>query len=868
MAEGPSGDRHRATTLPQQSEAMFRLLVDSVREYAIFMLDPEGRVASWNAGARRLKGYEADEIVGQHFSRFYPADRDREQVQGELDVAVREGQYQEEGWRVKKDGTRFWADVTITPVRDQTGTVIGFAKVTRDLSARRAAEEQRVQLAAERVAHAETQRLNEQLHGANEQLRLVFGGITEGIIVQDREGRIVLANDMGARLCGYPHAAALMAARIQDVIARFEILDEDGAPFPLERLPARRVLRGGEERAEAVMRTRLKGSQLDRWSLSKAAPLRDAQGNVVMAISIFEDVTERRQVLERLRFLSEAGELLGSSLAHEDTLAAVARLSVPRIADWCTLDVFDERNQVRRLAVAHTNPAKVAWARELEQRYPVQLDAPSGVGAVLRTGRSEMVSEITGEMIEGTAKDPEHLRILQELGLRSYICVPMVARDRIIGALTLLATDESGRRYTDADLTMAELLGRRVGLAVENARLYTQTQAALSQVTEISRLKDEFLATLSHELRTPLNAIVGWASMLKAGTLDPAVARKGIDTIDRNAALQSRLIADILDVSRIITGKVRLNVRPVHPLTAIEQAVDTIRPTADAKGIRLETILDPSAGPISGDEERLQQILWNLLSNAVKFAPRGGRVVVRLEAVNSQVMLTVEDNGPGIEPSFLPHLFERFRQADSSSTRAHGGLGLGLAIVRHLVELHGGRIRASNREDGTGAVFTVQLPRRPVLASQAPEIEQRHPAVSPETVVAAADASLQGTRVIVVDDEEDARDLLAVSLEQSGAEVRKLAAAEEVLAQLPAYRPHVLLADIEMPGRDGYTLLQLVRRLPPDQGGLTPAIAVTAYAGVEDRIRALAAGFDLHLPKPVQLDELRTAVGRLAGHRR
>jgi PAS domain S-box-containing protein len=846
---------------------MFRLLVENVREYAIFMLDTEGHVSSWNPGAHRLKGYEAHEILGQHFSRFYPPERDRAQIQGELGIAVRQGQYQEEGWRVRKDGTRFWADVTITPVRDERGVLVGFAKVTRDLTSRRAAEEQRVQLAAERLAHEETQRLNDELYQANEQLRLVFGGIAEGIIVQDRTGRIVLANDTGARLCGYPNAAALMQAPIAEVIAAFEIFDESGQPFPLDRLPARRVLQGAEDRAEAVMRTRNRGGLMERWSLSKAAPLRDAEGNVAMAISIFEDITERRRVLERLRFLSEAGELLSASFAQEETLSAVARLTVPRIADWCTIDLLDDRGQIRRVAVAHADPEKAAWARGVGERYPVQLEAPSGVAAVLRTGRSELVPEITAEMLEKGARDPDHLRLIRQLAPVSYICVPMIARDRIIGALTLLTSEESRRRYDEQDLTMAELLGRRVGLAVENARLYNQTQSALSQVTEISRLKDEFLATLSHELRTPLNAIVGWAGMLKSGGLDPDVARRGIETIDRNAGLQARLIADILDVSRIITGKVRLNVRPIHPLAAIEHAVDTIRPTADAKNIRVETILDPSAGPISGDEERLQQILWNLLSNAVKFAPKGGRVLVRLEAVNSQVVITVEDNGPGIAASFLPHLFERFRQADSSSTRAHGGLGLGLAIVRHLVELHGGRVRAANRQDGTGAVFTVQLPRRPVMTGHAEPAGTRHPAVSPPAP-SAADNSLQGMRVMVVDDEADARDLLGVSLEQSGAEVRKLASAEAVMAELPSYRPHVLLADIEMPGKDGYSLLQLIRQLPPDQGGLTPAIAVTAYAGVEDRIRALAAGFDLHLPKPVQLDELRTAIARLAGQRR
>jgi PAS domain S-box-containing protein len=842
---------------------MFRLLVESVREYAIFMLDPNGFISSWNPGAERLKGYRPDEALGRHFSVFYPPDKPRPDIDAELDIAQREGVFREEGWRVRKDGSRFWADVTITPVRDATGALLGFAKVTRDLTARKAADEQRLQLAAERAAHAESQRAHARIHEAHEQLRLVFEGIAEGILVQDRDGRVVLANDTAARMCGFSSAEEMVATAVADMFARFQVFDEKGDPFPLDELPARRALRG-EERAEALMRFRAR-SAAERWTLSKSNPLRDREGAIVGAVSILEDVTERRRTVERLRFLSEAGDLLGSSLAYAETLAALARLAVPRIADWCTVDVFDDRGRLQRLAVAHMDPAKVAWARELEARYPTDLEARSGLGAVLRTGRSELVAEVTDEMLQAGARDAEHLAVIRGLGVHSYVCVPLTARERITGALTLLTTRDSGRRYDEQDLTMAELLGRRAGLAVENARLYLETQAALSQVTEISRLKDEFLATLSHELRTPLNAIVGWANILKNDAIDSELARKGIETIDRNAALQSRLIGDILDVSRIITGKVRLNVRSVHPLAAIENAVDTVRPAAAARGIRIETILDPSAGPISGDEERLQQILWNLLSNAVKFAPKGGRVQVRLEAVNSRVAIVVEDNGPGIAEGFMPYLFQRFRQADSSSTRTHGGLGLGLAIVRHLVELHGGRVRAENRPGG-GAVFTVELPRRSVAADDASPVT-RHPSVAP-SASSAPHPSLQGLRVMLVDDEPDARDLLAVSLEQGGAAVLKLDSVDAAVAALPDYRPHVLLADIEMPGKDGYSLLQTVRRLAPDQGGLTPSIAITAYAGVEDRIRALAAGFDLHLPKPVALDELRTAVARLAGRSR
>jgi PAS domain S-box-containing protein len=395
--------------------------------------------------------------------------------------------------------------------------------------------------------------------------------------------------------------------------------------------------------------------------------------------------------------------------------------------------------------------------------------------------------------------------------------------------------------------------------------LLAREQAAREEAEQVNRVKDEFLATLSHELRTPLNAIVGWAHVLRAGGLDPASTTRAIETIGRNANLQAQLISDILDVSRIIAGKLRLELRAVDLTDVVAEALETVQPAATAKGIRLEPILDPDAGQVTGDPNRLQQVVWNLLSNAIKFAPREGRVQVRLESVNSSVLLAVEDNGPGIDPAFLPHVFERFRQADGSSTRPHGGLGLGLAIVRHLVELHGGTVEATNRAEGSGAVFRVALPRRSVRPSTDSPSESQA-ALPPEDLAWMDKApSLAGTTVLVVDDDGDARSLIQYVLERCGARVRTAASAPEGLRMMREWPPDVLLADVEMPIEDGYSFIAKVRALPADAGGATPAAALTGYAGAQDRIKALQAGFQFHVAKPVQPAELATVVASLKG---
>jgi signal transduction histidine kinase len=430
-----------------------------------------------------------------------------------------------------------------------------------------------------------------------------------------------------------------------------------------------------------------------------------AMVGVAMAIMLLGE--GRRRALssvdaarQRLAFLVDSGEVLCASLDYETTLMSLARLTVPYLADWCAIDVVEDDGSLTRLAVVHRDPARDGAARELQRRYAPEPGAAHGLPRVLRTGRSEFRPEIVEPAVD--ARDEEHRRLLRELGLTSYMCVPLIARGRTLGAISVVY-GSAGRTYTRDDLGLAEAVARRAAIAVDNARLFRDAEAA-------SRAKDEFLATLSHELRTPLHAMLGWARMLRTDTLDEATQARALETLERNTRLQAQLIEDLLDVSRIITGKLRLEVRAVAPAAVIAAALHAVRPGADAKSVGLEAHVDRAVGPVAGDADRLQQVVWNLLSNAVKFTPRGGRVAIRLEAADGQARIEVTDSGRGISAEFLPHLFERFRQAEGPAARSVGGLGLGLAIVRHLVELHGGTVRAESAGEGRGATFTVELP--------------------------------------------------------------------------------------------------------------------------------------------------------------
>jgi PAS domain S-box-containing protein len=408
--------------------------------------------------------------------------------------------------------------------------------------------------------------------------------------------------------------------------------------------------------------------------------------------------------------------------------------------------------------------------------------------------------------------------------------------------------------------------GRIVRWFGTNTDIEELRQARL-QAEQANRLKDEFLATLSHELRTPLNAILGWSQMLQTNNLGENEVKKALATIERNARSQNQLIEDILDVSRIVTGKLRLDVRAVDLPNVIITAVDAVRPAAEAKNIRLQTLLDPQAGPISGDPDRLQQVVWNLLSNAVKFTPKNGRVQVRLERVNSHIEIVISDTGKGIEPEFLPYVFDRFRQSDGSMTRRHGGLGLGLAIVRQLVELHGGSAQVESSGEGQGATFTISLPLLPMRREQASDVPRVHPKVENGTGFDCP-PELSDLRVLLVDDEADSRDLLDLVLNSCGAQVTIASSAAEAFENIKRKKFDVVVSDIGMPEEDGFSLIGKIRDLTNEQGGNVPAIALTAYARAEDRVQALRSGFQMHIAKPIEPSELIVAVANLAGRMR
>ncbi|MDT7777812.1 MAG: hypothetical protein QOC99_324 [Acidobacteriota bacterium] len=396
----------------------------------------------------------------------------------------------------------------------------------------------------------------------------------------------------------------------------------------------------------------------------------------------------------------------------------------------------------------------------------------------------------------------------------------------------------------------------------ECTQLLESAMAAHAEADAANGIKDEFLALLSHELRTPLTSILGWSKLLTEGNLDDVASNRALETIVRNARAQNKLIDDLLDISRIITGKLRLDVRAVELAPLIEAVVEGVRPAANARSIHLRTALDSLTSPIKGDPDRLQQIIWNLLINAIKFTPKGGRVGVRLERIRSHIEINVKDTGQGIAPELLPHVFERFRQSDSSSTRRHGGLGLGLAIVRQLVELHGGTVEAESPGEGEGTTFKVILPLLSVHHEQSDARRTR--ALFESHTLTDRQPSLDDLRVLVVDDEPDARELVTAMLMGRGAEVVSVESAVEALAEMERGRFDVLVSDIGMPLMDGYALIEKVRQLPPERGGRIPAAALTAYAGVEDRLRVLSSGYQMHIPKPVEPAELTTVVASLA----
>jgi PAS domain S-box-containing protein len=523
----------------------------------------------------------------------------------------------------------------------------------------------------------------------------------DAIVSKDLNGTVLSWNQAAERMFGYS-ADEMIGSSIRRIIPDDRQSEEDTVLT---------AIRAGQrvDHFETVRKGR--DGRLVPISLS-VSPILDAGGTVIGASKIARDISDRKRaeqqaarVLQRDAFLAEATLTLSRSLDYEQTLRTLASLAVPYLADFCAFDVVDQDGSVGRVAIAHVHTEKAQIAEDLWV-HADDLDVPAGPQRVIRTATPSFIRDITDEMIVASAKgDDALLARVRSLGLVSYLCVPIVAHARTLGAMTI-ATAESGRHLSDDDFRVAHDIATRSALAIETAQSYQQLQNA-------NRLKDEFLATLSHELRTPLNAVLGYARMLQSGAIANEKIPQALDVIDRNAAALAQIVEDVLDVSRIVLGKARLKMQPVDVVAVVEDAVATVKPAVDAKGLHLKCSFGHGAATVSGDHSRLQQVVWNLLSNAVKFTPRDGRIDVCVGELDSRVEIVVSDTGIGFPASFRPHLFERFRQAESGTTRLHGGLGLGLSIAQHIVEMHGGTIAAESDGEGKGATFRVALPLSP-----------------------------------------------------------------------------------------------------------------------------------------------------------
>jgi signal transduction histidine kinase/ActR/RegA family two-component response regulator len=584
-----------------------------------------------------------------------------------------------------------------------------------------------------------------------------------------------------------------------------------------------------------------------------------------------QERTNLQRESRRLSLLADVANIGVANPTFTDVAQRAARRVSEEIGESCVIRVR-EGELLTAVAFHHVEPE----ARPLLEAAilrPEDATRNPHYRRLVETRRSFILADPPIPRLEG-ALSPQLQVIFEKYRPRHAIGTPIMIGDEVIGTMSVLRSQPVP--YSDADVIAIEAVAARVALAMENARLFDnarreaeEAERARAAAEEASRVKDEFLATLSHELRTPLNAIVGWAHMLRDPDLPEERRNNAVATILRNAQSQEQLISDILEVQRIMAGKLRLDFRSVDLSAIVRSAADTVQPSAEAKRIKLQLLLDLNVTPIWGDPDRLQQVAWNLLSNAIKFTPPSGLVRVRLEQTETDCEMVVEDDGPGIAPEFLPHVFERFRQADSSSTRVHKGLGLGLAITRNLIEMHGGSIEASNITEAgrTGAVFTIRLPRHKgtrTPAAQGVDFQTVASGESPAWVDEGP--SLRGIGVLVVDDDADARELVGAILNQYGADVRVAASVDEGMQSLQSRLPHVVVTDIEMPHEDGYAFIRQMRALPDEAGGRLPAAALTAYAGASDRMKVLAAGFNMHVAKPVQPAELAMIVASLAGH--
>ena len=790
-------DRKRAEAV----QGYLAAIVESSDD-AILSKNLDGIIQSCNRAAERMFGYPADELIGKSVRILLPPDRQAEEdfILDRIRAGERVDHF--ETVRVTKDGRPIDISLTVSPVLDASGAIIGISKTAREIT--------------------EQKRIAAAFAAQQEWFRVTLGSIGDGVIASNADGTVRFMNATAERLTGW-RADEAHGRALEDV---FHIVNEKTREV-IDN-PAALVMRLGETVGLANHSVLISRHGVERPIADSGAPIRADDGRMLGVVLVFRDVSEDRRaeeaIAEQREWFETTLESIGDAVIATDVRGRVAFMNpvAEHLTGW-------------RLDAAIGSPCSDIFRILNEQsRRPVE----NPVTRVLADG---VVVGLANHTVLIAADGTE--RPIDDSG------APIRNREGRIVGVVLVFRDVTDRRRAEFERQTA---------SVERERLLEAERAARTEAERASRVKDEFVAMVSHELRTPLNAIQGWTQLMSRRETDPSVLDRGLEVIARNTRVQVQLLSDLMDISRIVSGKLHLEVQPVNLAAVIVGAVETVQQQADAKAVMVRQQLDAKIGPIAGDPARLEQVMSNLLSNAIKFTPPGGRVSVTLRAVDGHAEVRVADNGIGIRREVLPHVFDPFQQANSSITRRHGGLGLGLAIVKYLVDQHGGIVQADSAGEGEGATFTVLLPAGlPATTETVRPESQRGESYVP--------VSLDGVRVLVVEDEPDTREFLHRLLQTNGAIVIVASSAAEAWAALEMTPIDVLISDIGLPDVDGYDLLQRVRREGPESAKGVPAIAVTAYARTEDRTRALLAGYQAHIAKPVESTGLLATIASFAG---